>query len=186
MTTERELVLMAIEAGIKLDPSLDYLMYTCNSLIEEDTEEYSQVCAAINHVSDTKYQLIDIISDYTGVYSNDFIGDGFYNLCDEIFNGDYTAEQILDKFESIDIISQRKWVIEYNLNYLVEYNEKVKRNIDKNRSREIFDARFKLLIDDLGVPVNKKLKYANLLLDYVNGKKSLEYILENYKFYIHK
>lgn len=131
-------------------------------------------------------KLMKNVEEFTGVNDNDFIGDGYFMLCEEAFSNNLSSDEILEKFQEVDVVAQREWIIHYNLNMLDEFHEKYVKGIDKERSREIFDARLKLLLEQTSVPDVEKLRYTKMLLDYVKGKIDRREVAKEYEYFIYK
>lgn len=130
--------------------------------------------------------LIEEIENIFGISDDDFVGDGFFQLLLDIQNGDLTADQLIYFFENNDFYKQREWVVDYNLELIEEYYEKMKKFIDLDQSSKIYNARIEVILDKARVPEEDRKRYEDMLHGFADGSVSRKEVINSFGFYYNR
>jgi hypothetical protein len=139
-----------------------------------------------NMYNKVETMLVEEIENLFGISDDDFVGDGFFQLLLDIQNGDLTADQLIYFFENNDFHQQRKWVIDYNLELIEEYYEKMKNFVDLDESSKIYNARIAVILDKARVPEEDRKRYEDMLHGFADGSVSRKEVINAFGFYYNR
>lgn len=138
-------------------------------------------------LNNIKFNLWSIVENYFGFSHHDFLGDGYVMFVDKCLEGDLTPNEVIEEILNLNLICQRKWIINTYLDYFIESWNNINTTEDeivKEHNQVWFDVTLKKIEDKTGYDEDKMDNVRFNVILFVSGKVSKDDMIELFTDYI--